>query len=96
MLTDCTEGLPVMAKKSIPVAVIGLGAMGAALAAALLHCGAEVRVWNRTAEKSRALHDQGAIACAIAEDASSGSEIVIVCVSTYPAWRSLVMSANGQ
>lgn len=37
-----------MSMTSARVAVIGLGVMGAALAAALLRSGAEVRVWNRT------------------------------------------------
>ncbi|MGR3343972.1 MAG: NAD(P)-binding domain-containing protein [Paracoccaceae bacterium] len=78
-----------MSMKSARVAVIGLGAMGAALAAAILRSGAEVRVWNRTADKSTALHDQGAIACATPGDAISGSEFVVVCVSDYPAWRTL-------
>ena len=72
-----------MSMKSTRVAVIGLGAMGAALAAAILRSGAEVRVWNRTPEKSAALHDQGAIACATPRDAISGSEFVVVCVSDY-------------
>ncbi len=83
-----------MSIKSSRVAVIGLGAMGAALAAAILRSGAEVRVWNRTPDKSVALHDQGAIACATPRDAISGSEFVVVCVSDYPAWRSLSDEQN--
>jgi 3-hydroxyisobutyrate dehydrogenase-like beta-hydroxyacid dehydrogenase len=94
MLLDCLEEEPVVSAKSTQVAVIGLGAMGTALAGALLRSGAEVRVWNRTADKCHPLHDQGAIACATAADAISGSEIVVVCVSTYLAWRSLVDQQN--
>lgn len=78
-----------MSMKSACVAVIGLGAMGAALAAAILRSGAEVRVWNRTEGKSAVLQDQGALVSATASDAISGSEFVVVCVSDYPAWRSL-------
>jgi 3-hydroxyisobutyrate dehydrogenase-like beta-hydroxyacid dehydrogenase len=74
---------------SARVAVIGLGVMGAALAAALLRSGAEVRVWNRTSNKAAALHDQGAIACGTPRDAISESAFVVVCLSDYPAWRSL-------
>ncbi len=83
-----------MSMKSARVAVIGLGAMGAALATAILRSGAEVRVWNRTPDKSTALQDQGAIACATPKDAISGSEFVVVCLSDYPAWRTLAEEQN--
>ena len=83
-----------MAMESARVAVIGLGAMGAALAAAIRRSGAEVRVWNRTPEKAAALHDQGAIACVSPRDAISESEFVVVCVSDYPAWRALSDEQN--
>lgn len=83
-----------MSIKSTPVAVIGLGAMGTALAAEMLRSEAEVRVWNRTPDKSAALRDQGAIACATPGDAVSGSDVVVVCVSDYPAWRSLSEEQN--
>jgi len=68
--------------------------MGAALAAAILRSGAEVRVWNRTPDKSAALHEQGAIVCDTSRDAISESEFVVVCVSNYPAWRSLSDEQN--
>lgn len=83
-----------MAIEPIRVAVIGLGAMGAALAAALPTSGATVRVWNRTAEKARPLHERGAVECATAAEAIAGSDTVVVCVSDYPAWRSLVDAEN--
>ena len=83
-----------MSMKSARVAVIGLGAMGTALASTILRSGAEVRVWNRTPEKSAALQDQGAIACDTPNEAISGSEFVVVCVSDYPAWRSLADEQN--
>ena len=72
------------------VASIGLGAMGAALAKALLAGGAEVRVWNRTPEKAAVLGAAGAIVCSSARDAIAGSEFVVVCVSDYAAWNALV------
>jgi len=72
------------------VASIGLGAMGAALAKALLAGGAEVRAWNRTAGKTAALGAAGAIVCSSAREAIAGSEFVVVCVSDYTAWKALV------
>lgn len=43
-----------------PVTVVGLGAMGSALAAAVLRAGHPTTVWNRSAEKAQALADAGA------------------------------------
>lgn len=83
-----------MKKESMRVGVIGLGAMGSALASAILRTGAEVRVWNRTRSKSEALQSQGAIVCNSALEAISESKYVVVCVSDYPAWRSIVDLQN--
>src|SRR5918996_263690 len=43
------------------VSVIGLGAMGSALARALLSNGHRVTVWNRTSAKAEALVQDGAV-----------------------------------
>lgn len=67
------------------VSVIGLGAMGSALARALLDNGHDVTVWNRTATKSEPLVELGASAARSAADAISASEIIIVCVRGYAA-----------
>ena len=40
------------------VTVLGLGAMGSALAATLLDAGHDTTVWNRTPERARALADE--------------------------------------
>lgn len=42
------------------VTVLGMGAMGAGMARSLLREGIEVTVWNRTAERSEPLSDDGA------------------------------------
>lgn len=65
------------------LSVIGLGAMGAALAKALLAANHRVTVWNRTAGKCMPLGQAGArIAHSVAE-AVDASQVVIVCVSDY-------------
>ena len=46
---------------SIQIAAIGLGRMGAALAATLLQNNYKVIVWNRTASKAAPLLNDGAI-----------------------------------
>ena len=41
------------------VAILGTGIMGAPMARNLAAAGLDVRAWNRTAEKARALEDAG-------------------------------------
>lgn len=65
------------------VTVIGLGAMGAALAETLLEKGYSVTVWNRTAAKAGPLLDAGATAAASPKDAVAASPMSIVCVGNY-------------
>jgi glutamyl-tRNA reductase len=51
---------------SVQVSVLGLGAMGSALAGALVKAGYATAVWNRTPEKADDLVAQGAQAAATA------------------------------
>ena len=50
-----------MIKKNNRVALVGIGAMGTALAQTLLENEIEIHVWNRTPEKIEALAQKGAI-----------------------------------
>jgi 3-hydroxyisobutyrate dehydrogenase-like beta-hydroxyacid dehydrogenase len=68
-----------------PVTVIGLGAMGSALATALLHSGHPTTVWNRSADKSAALVARGAVPAATAAEAATASPLVVVCVTDHDA-----------
>jgi 3-hydroxyisobutyrate dehydrogenase-like beta-hydroxyacid dehydrogenase len=64
---------------SPPVGFIGLGNMGAPMAANLLQAGFPVSVYNRTTEKTRPLADQGAkVATTPAEVAAQSAIIVSV------------------
>ncbi|WP_372516322.1 NAD(P)-dependent oxidoreductase [Streptomyces noursei] len=65
------------------VAVLGLGDMGTALAAALLAAGHRVTVWNRTARKADGLVEQGARRAASPAEAIGASDVVIVCILDY-------------
>src|SRR3954451_6646862 len=56
-------------------AVLGTGTMGAPMARNLAKAGFEVRVWNRTAEKARAV--EGASAFDSAADAVAGADTVV-------------------
>lgn len=66
-----------------PVAVLGLGLMGQALAAALLRAGHPTTVWNRTPGKADDLVAQGAVRADTAAEAVRSARLLVVCVSTY-------------
>jgi 3-hydroxyisobutyrate dehydrogenase-like beta-hydroxyacid dehydrogenase len=65
------------------IAVIGLGAMGTALAEAFLNKGHAVTVWNRSPAKSEALAAKGAIVAASVEEAVRSSPLIVVCLLVY-------------
>ncbi len=71
------------------IAVIGLGNMGSALARSLLGGATEIKVWNRSPEKSEALRREGAAAASSVSDAIDGCSVVVVCLSNYAAWTQL-------
>ena len=65
------------------VTIIGLGAMGSALARALLKKGRSVTVWNRTTAKAAPLVADGAVLARTPAEAIAASPIAIVCVGSY-------------
>ena len=66
-----------------PVTVLGLGAMGSALAGALLDRGHRTTVWNRTVDKATPLVERGAHLAATPGEATAASPLVIACVLDY-------------
>lgn len=72
------------------VSVIGLGAMGSALARTLVGAGHLVTVWNRSSEKAEPLVAEGAVLAPTAAAAVAASPIVIVCVAQYEATRAVL------
>ena len=73
-----------------PIAVVGLGNMGSALAAALLARGYSVLVWNRTASKADALVAKGAKPARDVAEAARQARATIVCVANHAAFESAV------
>lgn len=71
------------------VSVVGLGAMGAALAAALIGTGREVTVWNRTREKMKLLVAAGARGAPDLAEAIAASRRVIICLPDYETTAAL-------
>ncbi|MBS9718532.1 NAD(P)-dependent oxidoreductase [Pseudohalocynthiibacter aestuariivivens] len=76
------------------VTVVGLGAMGTALARALLAAGREVTVWNRTAEKMQPLVDRGARPASDLSEAIAASPRSVICLMNYSTTNSLFESSQ--
>ncbi|MFI9016966.1 NAD(P)-dependent oxidoreductase [Streptomyces griseus] len=66
-----------------PVTVIGLGAMGSALAAAFMAAGHPTTVWNRTAARAVPLVAGGAAHPATVAEAVAASPLVVTCPTTF-------------
>ncbi|WP_228770139.1 NAD(P)-dependent oxidoreductase [Actinokineospora alba] len=62
------------------ITLLGLGAMGGALAAALLDAGHSVTVWNRTPGRDTDLVARGARTAGSAREAVSASPVVVACL----------------
>jgi 3-hydroxyisobutyrate dehydrogenase-like beta-hydroxyacid dehydrogenase len=62
------------------VTVLGLGAMGQALAAALVEAGRATTVWNRSPGKADRLAHRGAAPAGTVDDAVSASPLVVACL----------------
>jgi len=76
------------------IGFIGLGRMGAGMAANLLKAGLQVTVYNRSADKVHALVQQGATAAARVADACRGA-VVITMLADDPALESVVFGGDG-
>lgn len=75
--------------------MIGLGAMGTALAHALLAKGFQVTVWNRDAAKAAALTEKGAVLASGAAAAIEASTLLVICVSDYKITRKIFESEGA-
>ncbi|MFD7453681.1 NAD(P)-dependent oxidoreductase [Kitasatospora sp. NPDC059827] len=62
------------------VTLLGLGAMGTALARAWLAAGHPLTVWNRTAARAAPLAAEGAVVAATVGEAVAAGRLVVVCL----------------
>lgn len=83
--TDTTDQQP-----KTSVTVLGLGAMGQALAGAFLAAGHPTTIWNRTPGKGDALVAGGATRTDTAAEAVRASDVVVVCLYDYAASRAVL------
>ncbi|MFJ6632222.1 NAD(P)-dependent oxidoreductase [Streptomyces sp. NPDC091376] len=78
-----------------PVAVLGLGTMGTGLATRLLDQGIQVRVWNRTPERTEPLARAGAFAAARPSEAVEGTSAAICTVADGDALGTVLRGPDG-
>ncbi|ATY13457.1 NAD(P)-dependent oxidoreductase [Amycolatopsis sp. AA4] len=83
-----------MSGNATSATVLGLGAMGSALAGALLETGRPVTVWNRSADKTKPLVERGAVAAGSAAEAVAASELAIVCLLDDASVREVLDPAS--
>ncbi|MFE3329921.1 NAD(P)-dependent oxidoreductase [Streptomyces sp. NPDC059176] len=84
-----------MTRPDGPVAVLGLGTMGSGLAARLLAQGVEVRVWNRSPERTEPLARAGAHPAAHPAEAVAGTSAAICTVADADALGTVLRGPDG-
>jgi 3-hydroxyisobutyrate dehydrogenase len=77
------------------IALLGLGTMGAGMAANWLAKGFELSVWNRTPGKAQPLADKGASVAPTPREAAGGADFVFAMVADDAASRSVWLGADG-
>jgi len=77
------------------VGFIGLGVIGMPMAERLLEQGLPVVVWNRTAEKAKALTRGGATRAMSPRELAARADVVITMVTDGPALESVAMARDG-
>ena len=76
------------------ISMIGLGAMGSALARALLEAGHGLTVWNRTPQKMEPFAALGAETAESALEAVQASPLIMVCIDNYAKTNKLLGAAD--
>lgn len=74
------------------VTMIGLGAMGSALARAFLRNGHTVSIWNRTKARMIPVANDGAAPYETAAQAVHASPVTVICIDNYDATQALIES----
>jgi 3-hydroxyisobutyrate dehydrogenase len=77
------------------VAFLGLGTMGAAMAANLARAGFAVAAWNRTAGRAPELTDLGIEIARNPAEAAARADIIVICVSDTPDVEAVLFGQDG-
>ncbi|HEY7589360.1 MAG TPA: NAD(P)-dependent oxidoreductase [Candidatus Limnocylindrales bacterium] len=77
------------------VGFLGLGTMGAAMAANLLRAGFPLTVWNRTAGRATELVAQGATEAPTPAAVATAADVIVSCVSDTPDVEAILFGPGG-
>jgi 3-hydroxyisobutyrate dehydrogenase len=77
------------------VGFVGLGTMGAAMAANVAGAGFPLAVWNRTPGRAEPLIGLGAVEASSPAEVAAASDIVIMCVSDTPDVEAVLFGPDG-
>jgi len=77
------------------IGFLGLGMMGAPMAANLIKAGYSVRVWNRTQDPVAALVAQGAEGATTAYEAAQDADVLISMLADDAAMRAVIVDARA-
>ncbi len=84
-----------MTEPNSRIAFLGLGTMGAAMAANLARAGFPVAAWNRTPGRAPELAKLGVETAANPAEASAAAEVVVICVSNTPDVEAILFGQDG-
>ena len=77
------------------IGFVGLGTMGAAMAANLRRAGFEVTAWNRTPGRAPELGALGVRDAGSPAEVARASDVVVMCVSDTPDVESVLLGEDG-
>ena len=77
------------------IGFVGLGTMGASMAANLARAGAPLTVWNRTPGRAAAVIGLGAQEAGTPARLAARSDVVVICVSDTPDVEAVLFGPDG-
>jgi len=77
------------------IGFLGTGLMGAPMVRCLAGAGFALRVWNRSADKARALAQDGIGVAGAAADVADGADVVVCMVSSDAVCREVLLGDDG-
>ncbi|HEV2005757.1 MAG TPA: NAD(P)-binding domain-containing protein, partial [Candidatus Limnocylindrales bacterium] len=83
------------AEDKLRVGFVGLGTMGAAMAANVARAGFEVAAWNRTVGRATGLEELGIRLLASPAEVATASELVVTIVSDTPDVEAVLFGPDG-
>src|ERR1700737_358390 len=87
--------MPTSANSTTTIAVLGVGSMGAPVAAQLISAGFDVRVWNRSPDRLGPLVAVGAVAMSTPAEAAADADVLVTMLTDGAAVLSVLSGPEG-